>query len=192
MRECLHRLCIVAAPAFVALAVGVSVAGAGASFPDPAGDVHGGAGPDLTTVSISHTASTVTFAFRFAKAPPLAVGVKERWVDMLLVLIDVPPRSLKQVGREWSGADYYLGTHGREGAGMLVRAPKTPSANGRIVARPKAVVSGRTLRFSLRRAALGDPGSVEFVVAAGRETSTEAGGGEDFAPDDGTFHYQLR
>jgi hypothetical protein len=54
-------------------------------------------------------------------------------------------------------------------------------------------VSGRTLSFSLNRNTLGNPTWIEFVVAAGRETSSQAsGGGSDEAPNHGTFHYQLR
>ncbi|MGZ4389161.1 MAG: hypothetical protein ACXVZL_07255 [Gaiellaceae bacterium] len=56
------------------------------------GDVRGGAGPDITSVWVSHTSQAVTFRVRFAKAPPLGASARQRWVDMLLIGIDVPPR----------------------------------------------------------------------------------------------------
>jgi hypothetical protein len=163
-------------------------------FADPVGDVTGGAGPDLTLVSVSHTASTVTFRFRFAKAPPLGVSAKGRWVDMLLIGIDVPPRSLKRGARGWAGLDYYAGLHGMEKTAMVVKtSPAKPSQPSKVLARPRVTVSGRTLSFSLNRNTLGNPTWIEFVVAAGRETSSQAsGGGSDEAPNHGTFHYQLR
>jgi hypothetical protein len=62
-----------------------------------------------------------------------------------------------------------------------------------VLARPKVSVSGRTLTFSISRTTFGNPAWIEFVVAAGRETSNRAGGGgSDEAPNHGSFHYQLR
>ena len=188
-----HRLEIAAV--LLALALGASTAAAlgGVSFPDPVGDVKGGAGPDLVSISVSHTSSAVTFRLRFATAPPLGVSVRERWVDMLLVGIDVPPRGLKRGPYGWLGADYYAGLHGMEKTAILVRAPTAKSGQGRVLARTKAVVAGRTLSFSVSRAKLGDPDWFEFVVAAGREMSDQSiGGGADEAPARGAFHYQLR
>lgn len=188
----MRQLRVVAAALTLAVSIGVAAAGAGTSFWDPAGDVQGGAGPDLTRVSISQTASTVTFGFRFAKAPPLGVNADKGWVDMLLVLIDVPPRSLKQVVGGWRGADYYLGSHGTDTTGMLVKVLKAkPPWKGKVVARPKVVATGRTLRFSVSRSKLGSPAWIEFTVAAGRETSKATGGSGDSAPNSGTFHYAL-
>lgn len=194
--ECFHRFGVVAAALVLVLCIGVgcgaakNVAGAGTSFRDLSGDVQGGAGPDLTRVSVSQTASTVTFGFRFAKAPPLGVNVKKRWVDMLLVLIDVPPRGMKRVAGGWSRPDYFVGSHGTDTTGMLVKAGKTKQSS--VIARPKVVVSGRTLSFSVSRSTLGNPAWIEFTVAAGRETSKATGGGSDSAPNSGTFHYALK
>lgn len=93
----------------------------------------------------------------------------------------------------WSGADYYLGSHGTDNTGMLVKVPKAkPPWKGNVVARPKVVVSGRTLSFSVSRSTLGNPAWIEFTVAAGRETSKATGGGSDSAPNSGTFHYALK
>ena len=194
MGDRFHRLRVAVAVLGLTLGVVVAAAGAGMRFADPVGDVTGGAGPDLTLVSVSHTASTVTFRFRFAKAPPLGVSAKGRWVDMLLIGIDVPPRSLKRGAKGWAGLDYYAGLHGMEKTAMVVKtSPAKPSQPSKVLARPRVTVSGRTLSFSLNRSTLGNPAWIEFVVAAGRETSSQAsGGGSDEAPNHGTFHYQLR
>jgi hypothetical protein len=189
-----HRVTIAAVLLTLALGIGVATALAATAFPDPVGDVKGGAGPDLTSIVVSHTAATVTFRFRFACAPPLGLNTREGWVDMLLVGIDVPPRSLKRGAHGWSGLDYYAGLHGREKTAMVVKpSPTTPSQPSWVLARPKVTVSGRTLSFSIRRNALRNPVWIEFVVAAGRETSDQAtGGGGDEAPSRGSFHYRLR
>lgn len=194
MGERLRWLRVAAALPVLALGLGGAAAGAGTGFGDPVGDVEGGAGPDLTMVSVSQTASIVTFRFRFAAAPPLGVSVQGRWVDMLLIGIDVPPRGLKRGVHGWAGLDYYAGLHGREKTAIVVKAsPTRPSQPSRVLTRPKVTVSGRTLSFSVSRSTLGDPAWIEFVVAAGRETSDQAsGGGSDEAPSHGTFHYQLR
>ena len=164
-----HRIPLLAA---VALAGGVS-------FPDPAGDVRGGPGPDLVSVSVAATTARVTFRFRFTTAPPLGRG------DVLLLGIDVPPRSLKRGSNGWTGLDFYAGLHANDRSGMLVRA--VPGARGKVLARPGVVVAGRTLAFSVTRAALGNPSSIDLVVAAGREAD---GGGSDEVPDRGTLHFE--
>jgi hypothetical protein len=178
----------------LALGLGWGTGAARTDFHDPVGDVQGGAGPDLTLVSVSHTASTVTFRFRFAKAPPLGTSVEGGWVDMLLIGVDVPPRSLKRGPHGWAGLDYYAGLHGTERTAMVVKtSPTRPSQPSRVLARPRVTVRGRTLGFSISRSTLGKPAWIEFVVAAGRETSDQAGGGGgDEAPNHGTFHYRLR
>jgi hypothetical protein len=193
MGERFHRLGVAGGSLVVVLGLGGAVAGAGAGFADPVGDVKGGAGPDLTLVSVSNTASTVTFRFRFAKAPPLGVSAKARWIDMLVVGIDVPPRSLKRTAEGWRGADYYLGTHGTERTAILIKAPSNPARPSRVIGHPKVTVKGPTLSFTVSRKALGSPTWIEFVAAAGRERTDQAGGGGgDEAPNRGTFHYQLQ
>jgi hypothetical protein len=191
MERHVHLLSVAAVVLAVALGAGAAAVSAN-SFPDPVGDVTGGAGPDLVGVSAAHTASTVTFRFRFAKAPPLGMSVKERWVDMLLIGIDVPPRSLKRGAHGWTGLDYYAGLHGADRTAVVVKAsPTKRSQPGKVLARPKVRVSGSILSFSISRRALGNPDWIEFVVAAGRETSDQANGGSDEAPDRGTFHHRL-
>jgi hypothetical protein len=170
----------------VAVLLAVSAAAfAARSYSDRVGDVKGGSGPDLTSLTLSSTRTTVTFRVRFTHAPPLRASTRDGWVDMLLIGIDVPPRSLSRGAHGWTGLDYEAGLHGAETTAVVVRAaPATPSQPGRVVARPSVRVSGRTL---------GDPAWIEVVVAAGREMSGQAaGGGSDEAPNRGTFHYQLR
>jgi hypothetical protein len=176
----------------LALSTGIATAFAATAFPDPVGDVQGGAGPDITSIAVSHTASTVTFRFRFANAPPLGVNARKRWVDLLLIGIDVPPRSLKRGPHGWAGLDYYAGLHGSDKTAMVVKTSPTGPSRHSVLAHPTVTVSGHTLSFSLGRAKLGNPGWIEFVVAAGREMSNQAdGGGSDEAPNRGIFHYRL-
>ena len=176
----------------LALVAGAAAAAAETSFPDPVGDTRGGPGPDITSVSLSRTSSTVTFRVRFAKAPPLGMSVKEQLVDMLVIGVDVPPRGLKRGPQGWMGADYYAGLHGTQTTAIVVKSSPTKPSQ-KVVARPNVKVVGRTVSFSISRAALGRPNWIEFVVAAGREASDQAsGGGSDEAPSRGVFHYQLR
>ncbi len=194
MVGCRHLLELAGIALALALGIGVATALAATAFRDPVGDVQGGAGPDITSIVVSHTNSSVTFRFRFASAPPLGFSARQGWVDMLLLGIDVPPRSLKRTPHGWLGLDYYAGLHGTQTTAILVKAsPTSPSQPRRVVTRPKVTVRGHTLSFSLDRAKLGNPAWIEFVVATGRETSDQAtGGGSDVAPNRGTFHYRLQ
>jgi hypothetical protein len=80
-----------------------------------------------------------------------------------------------------------------EKTAIVVKTSPGKPQPSKVLARPRVTVSGRTLSFSLNRNTLGNPTWIEFVVAAGRETSSQAsGGGSDEAPNHGTFHYQLR
>ena len=157
-----------------------------ASYDDPVGDVDDG--PDITSVRMSSTDTTVTFAVRFATEPPLRVDEGEGWVDMLLIGVDVPPIGPEPVapGGEWRGADFALGTHGRSKTGELVRLGGNRAADFDIA------TSGSTLTFSVPRSALGDPASFTFSLAAARESEDEAnGGGFDVLPPRGTLRYEL-
>jgi hypothetical protein len=192
MAERPHRLTIVAV-LLLALSIGIPTALAATAFPDPVGDVQGGAGPDITSIAVSHTASTVTFRLRFASAPPLGFNARKRWADMLVIGIDVPPRSLKRGPHGWAGLDYYAGLHGSDRTAIVVKTSPTKPSRRSVLARPTVTVGGRTLSFSIGRSTLGNPAWIEFVAAAGRETSDQAnGGGSDEAPNHGTFHYRLR
>jgi hypothetical protein len=174
------------------------------TFRDPVGDVSGGAGPDLVSVTIGHTPADVTFGIRFAEAPPLRASTSEGWIDMVLVGIDVPPYGPPPgpIGG-WTGVDYVAGLHGAqreirfqamegstEGADQPTgTASAEPDAPERVV-RLDATVDGATLRFAIPRRLLGDPASFAFTVAAGREGET-GGGGSDSAPDLGALHYEI-
>lgn len=189
MQTRLRRTGIVAAAGAGAALLGVAAALAGATYPDPKGDVKAGTGPDITAVSISHTAKVVTFRVRFAAKP--ALGVSKRWVDMLLIGLDVPPRGPRPTPSGWLGANYSAGLHGAETRGMLVQATGRPG--WKVVARFKVVREGRTLSFSLDRRWIGNPAWFDFMVSAGRETLAQAdtGGVPDVAPASGTFRYRL-
>lgn len=189
MREGLRRPAIAAVLPALVLGVGIGGALAASTFPDPAGDVKGGAGPDLTSVSVSNTAQAVTFRVRFATAPPLRLSVPGRWVDMLLIGIDVPPRGPRPGSQGWDGVDYAAGIHGSQKVAVVVR--KVPGWT--TVARVAVVARGRTLSFSIDRRTLGNPAWFDFVVTAGRELPDQSGarGGADSAPARGTFHYRL-
>lgn len=185
----LSQLGVAAAALLLAVGAGAAPPRHGVTFADPAGDASGGPGPDLTAVTLSHTSSTVRFTVRFAKAPPLAASARGRFVDMLLIGIDVPPRGLWRGVDGWTGADYWAGLHGGGSTAVLVRVPKAPGP-ARTVARPVVTTAGRTITFSVSRRALGNPRWLELVLAAGREGADETGGSDE-APNFGVFHYDL-
>jgi hypothetical protein len=175
-----------------ALLCGVALAAQ--SYPDRVGDVRAGSAPDIASVTVSHTATRVTFRFRFAKAPPLRVSTRAGWIDMLLVGIDVPPLGPRPTpGGDWLGANFAAGTHGPSKTGQLVRLGKGEDPQVVRLARFTVVTRGATLTFSLPRRALGDPAWFTFTVAAAREGVADdaTGGGADFAPARGTFRYTL-
>jgi hypothetical protein len=177
----------------LAIAGATAALAAAATFPDPVGDVEGGAGPDLTSVSVANTRTVVTFRVRFAKAPPLRVSASGRWIDMLLIGIDVPPRGLRPGIYGWSGADYAAGLHGTEKTGVMVKAPSAKAPNWTKVATFKVDTHGRTVSLSISRRKLGNPSAFDFVVTVGREVLDEnaAEGGADSSPSRGIFHYRL-
>ena len=159
------------------------------TYSDRAGDVKGGGGPDITSITLSNTSSTLTFRVGFASAPPLRASTPQKWVDMLLIGIDVPPIGPipASPGSDWLGADFALGTHGPSQTGQLVRLGKKHPA---LPIKFRIVTQGRTLRFSIPRRSLGNPRSFTFSVAAAREGESQAtGGGLDVAPQHGTFRY---
>ena len=172
------------------LAVVASICGAAfaaKSYPDRVGDVKGGGGPDIASVTLSNTAS-LTFRVRFVSAPPLRV-TEEKFADC---------SSLESTFRRWDGGRRPLvgvawrrlrvGTHGPSGIGQLVWLGKKQATPVRI----KLVTSGRTVSLTVPRRALGSPRWLTFSLAAAREGASEAsGGGLDLAPQRGTFRYEL-
>jgi hypothetical protein len=180
---------ILAAAALCLLLPGAAVAAT--TYPDPPNDRTASGGPDIRSVTLSHTRTSITFNVRFATAPPLGVSTKQRWVDMLLIGIDVPPLGPKPraPGGEWPGVDFALGTHGPSSSGLVVHLA---GGSSRRVARFAVTARGAAISFSIRRRSLGDPAWFRFSVAAARETETTgADGGVDLAPDRGTFRYAL-
>jgi len=178
--------------AVLSLVCGVALAAK--SYPDRVGDVQGGAGPDLASVSVSNTKTKVTFGVRFATTPPLGFSESEGWIDMLIIGIDTPPLGRQPVpGQDWIGANFLLATHGRMNTGSMQRVVENGSQPPRQVATFKIVARGSTLTFSIPRRALGkNTAWFTFQVAAGREMANEGqGGGADFAPARGAFRYLL-
>ena len=188
-----RRYALLGVSLFAVLFLTSGVAFGAKSYSDRVGDVKGGTGPDIASMTVSHTHTKVTFVVRFAKAPPLRVSERDGWVDMLLIGIDVPPLGLRPIpGGDWRGANFALGTHGPSQTGLMVRLGQGIPVESRQVARFKILTSGATLTFSIPRRALGNPAWFTFQVAAARELANEEqGGGADFAPARGTFRYSL-
>lgn len=163
------------------------------TYPDRAGDVAGGSGPDIVSITLSNTEASIIFRVRFAKAPPLRVNERQRWVDMLLIGIDVPPLGPRPIspGGEWPGANFALGTHGPAKTGQLVRLGTGIPVHARQVATFKITTAGATLRFSIPRSVLGSATWFTFSAAAARETEETTGGGIDLTPARGTHRYIL-
>jgi hypothetical protein len=186
-----RRIALLSALLLLLPAAICGAAEAAQTYTDPIGDVKGGAGPDVAAVTVSNTASTLTFRVRFASTPPLRLSAREKWVDMLLIGIDVPPPGPPPSipGGEWLGANFALGAHGPSTTGLLVRLGKKHSAPP---VRFKVVARGRTLSLSVPCRALGGPGWFTFNVAAAREGENQASdGGFDVAPEHRTFLYRL-
>ncbi len=186
----LRQVPLVAGLLLVALFVLCGAAFATKIYTDRVGDAKGA--PDVASVALSNTASTITFRVRFANAPPLRISSREGWVDMLLIGIDVPPLGPPRTtpGGEWPGANFALGTHGPSHVGRLVRLGKKRSTQ---VSTFKIVTRGRMLSFSIPRRALGSPRWFDYSVATAREEVEEkpGRGGADVVPQRGTSRYHL-
>ena len=185
----LGRYAAFGASLLAAFLLACGIAYAAKSYPDPAGDVAGGSGPDIVSITVSNTDASITFRVRFANTPPLRVSARQQWVDMLLIGIDAPPLGPGPVtpGGEWRGANFALGTHGPSRTGQLVRLGKS----SRRIATFKIVTRGATLTFSIPRRALGSPKWFTFTTAAARETEQTTSGGFDLVPARGTYRYTL-
>jgi hypothetical protein len=188
-----RRSCVLLATALVVAASATAgTAPAARTYPDAVGDVREGAGPDIVSVTVSHTSRSVTLVLRFAQAPPLRVSQREGWIDMLLVGFDVPPLGSRPIpDGAWRGADFAAGTHGPATTGLLVRLSRAPRGEPQQVARVAIVARRSTLELAIPRRALGDPAWFAFQVAAAREAEKGSGGGVDLAPARGTFRYTL-
>ena len=180
---------LVSGTAMLALLLLRGAALAASIYSDPAGDAT--LGPDVRSVTVSNTSTDVTFRIRFATAPALRVSQRGRWIDMLLVGIDVPPLGPIPDG-DWLGADFAAGFHGPAKTGVLMRLGK---GSQKVVARFPVVTRGTTVTFSIPRRALRSPTWFAFEMAAAREWTDEsmvpAGAKPDFAPARGTFRYTL-
>ena len=182
---------LVSGTAMLALLLLCGAALAARIYSDPAGDAT--LGPDVRSMTVSNTSTDVTFRIRFATAPALRVSQRGRWIDMLLVGIDVPPLGPRPIpDGDWLGANFAAGFHGPARTGMLVRLGK---GSQKVVARFPVVTRGTTVTFSIPRRALRSPTWFAFEMAAAREWNDEsmvpAGAKPDFAPARGTFRYTL-
>ena len=164
------------------LLAGAGAASSATTYPDIRGDLLGRTGPDIVSVTASHTAAAVTFRVTFAKAPPLRANAAQRWLDVLALALDVPPKGPAPTSAGWNGADYSAGALGSQKTGSLSKAPRWTT-----VARFAVRAAGRTLTFAIPRSRIGNPAWFDFVVAAGRSGTVS-----DSAPNGGgTFRYRL-
>jgi hypothetical protein len=187
-----YALLGVAVLAALSLVCGVALAAK--SYPDRTGDVQGGLGPDLVSVTVASSKTRVTFGVRFTSASPFGFSESEEWIDMLIIGIDTPPLGRQPVpGQDWRDADFVLATHGGMSTGVMQRVMQNGRRPPRQVATFKVVTRGSTLTFSIPRSALGKNAAwFAFYVAAGRETMQEGhGGGADYAPARGSFRYAV-
>lgn len=173
----------VAAVLVVGLLALASVAFASDTFGDPRGDSTGG--PDITSVTLSHTDSTLTIAVEFASVPPLAFSESEGYTDMLLVGIHTDDDLSR------TDVEFWTGLHGVDLTRAMVVRGEQPGRGQ--VGTADVTVSGSTVALELERGLLGDPAEIAVTVAAGRESGTDdaAGGGGDEAPATGPFTYVL-
>jgi hypothetical protein len=177
-------LCVAAAVAgLVLVPAGVSggIPDRVVSYHDRVGDVRGGPGPDIATVSGWERDGRVSFRVTFTRTPPLAFSTTQRFTDMLLVSI-------------WTSGNtkqprYWLGVHGVD----LKRVGLVDAVTRKIAWLGPAVVSGKSVTLSVDARRIGKPRTIRFSVAAGRERSEGTGtrGGGDYAPDKGTLAMSL-
>jgi hypothetical protein len=174
------RLVTVLLAALLALA---PVAFASDTFTDSRGDSTGG--PDITSVTLSHTDSTVTIAVEFASAPPLAFSESDGYTDMLLVGIHTDDDLSR------TDVEFWTGLHGIDLTDAMVVQGGGPGSER--LGTAAVNVSGSTVALEVERGLLGDPDEISVSVAAGREYVAEgatAGGGDE-APATGPHTYVL-
>ena len=151
-------------------------------YRDAAGDVKGGPGPDIRFVRGTDQACRISFSVGFAKAPPLAVSTRQGFTDMLIVTVWTTGKTGP------CEPHYWLGVHGAD----LKRVSLVNALTKSSVRLGPAVVSRKTVTFTLDASRIGDPRTIRFSVAAGREINEGAGGGGDLAPDKGTSPLWVR
>lgn len=158
------------------------VALASDSFTDPSGD--SGGDPDITSVTLSHTDTTVTIAVEFDSVPPLGFSESDGYTDMLLIGIHTD----EDLSR--GDVEFWTGVHAVDVTGaMVVRGGPERG----VVGTADVSVSGSTVALDLERDLLGDPDEIGIQVAAGRESVSESAavGRGDEAPDSGPHAYML-
>jgi hypothetical protein len=167
---------------FIALLVLSPVALASDSFTDPSGDSSGD--PDITSVTLSHTDTTVTIAVEFDSVPPLGFSESDGYTDMLLVGIHTDEDLSRRDVEFWTGVHAVDVT-----SAMVVRGGPERG----VVGTADVSVSGSTVALDVERDLLGDPDEIGIQVAAGRESVSESAavGRGDEAPDSGPHAYML-
>jgi hypothetical protein len=169
--------------AAVAALVIVPAALSGAiSYRDSAGDVKGGPGPDIRSVSAVAQKGRLSFRITFAKAPPLMYSTKRGFTDMLLVTVWTTRSTSTKAPHYW------LGVHGAD----LKHVPLVNALTKKMVWLEPSVVLGKSVTLSVNASQVGNPRMIKFSVAAGREMNEGAGGGSDVAPDKGTLSLLVR
>lgn len=162
-------------------------AAASATFSDPAGDSHGAA--DLTAVSIGDDQATGTINVSVT-AGGYAAGVSDGYL-LVKVYLDTdknPATPAGQQGMEYElaalnapdGTDWaVLQWNGSEYAIMS----ETPTMS--------FVRSGDVMTWTLNKTDLGGTTGFTFLVWSVRADASNNNLGEDIAPDDGVWSYQL-
>lgn len=170
--------------AIAALLLTSGTALAAEPFTDPAGDVTGGEGPDIVSVTVSQPDATrIAFGIEFASAPPLAFDVEKGCTDMLMLFLDTrPPRT-----DDINGVDFIIGAHGvnlDQGAALV--ASESGDTSGDIqLGVVTTAVDGKMITLTLPLATIGNPDLIRFGVGTGREFNAGQTGGEDSLPDKG-------
>jgi hypothetical protein len=173
------RITVYAVAACLALA---PAAFASDSFTDPSDD--SGGGPDIKSVTLSHTDSTVTIAVEFGSVPPLAFSESEGYTDMLLAGIHTD----HDLSR--TDVEYWTGLHGIDLTRAMFVRGGVP--NGAWPEPPTRPSPRATVELEVELDVLGDPDAIAVNVVAGRESLTEgAAGGSDEAPAAGAHTYVL-
>ena len=158
------------------------VALASDSFTDPSGD--SGGDPDITSVTLSHTDTTVTIAVEFGSVPPLGFSESDGYTDMLLVGIHTDEDLSRRDVEFWTGVHAVDVT-----SAMVVRGGSERGSLGppmcRSLARPWRSTSSATCSVT--------PTRIGIQVAAGRESVSESAavGRGDEARTPGPHAYML-
>ena len=154
-----------------------------ARYEDPAGDVPGGAGPDIVAVTVSQPEGPlVSLSVELASEPPLGYDLESWTTDMIWIGLDTQPvTDIEQ------GSEYVIGVHGADlqeaaetGAHLYDSSGDGSALFWRVV---DVAVDGPTVTLTVDRKLIGDPDVMSFFVATiieGEEEASQA----DVCPDE--------